>query len=54
MTYKHYIMTNRIKDSKDAYKNYLESESNIFRAMSDTMKAQHVNVTYKFRFAIQF
>lgn len=53
-SYKHYILANRIKDSKDAFRAYLEIASPIYKAMNDKMKAQHVEKTYIYRFTIQF
>ena len=53
-SYKHYILANKIKDSKEAYREYLEMASPIFRLMNDKMKEQHIEKTYLYRFTIQF
>ena len=51
MTYKHYILANGIKDSKEAYAEYREKHDPIYRAMPEAMKKQIVNGSYGYRFA---
>ena len=53
MTYRNYILANRINDSAEAWKTYNEKYNSAFGHMSERMKEQHLNVTYKYRFAIQ-
>lgn len=53
-SYKHYILANRIPDSKAAYETYLRQYTTTFNGMSQAMIIQHVEVSYKYRFAIQF
>jgi len=52
--YKHYILANRIPDSKSAYETYLRKYTTSFKGMSPALIAQQIEVTYKYRFAIQF
>lgn len=54
MTYRHYIMKNRIKDSKEAYADYQSKYNTQWVAMSEPLREQHISVTYKYRFAIQY
>ena len=54
MTYKYYILKNRIADSIEAYTEYNERYNSVYRVMSETMKAQYIDQTYRYRFAIQF
>lgn len=53
-SYKHYILANRIPDSKVAYETYLRQYTTTFNGMSQAMIIQHIEVSYKYRFAIQF
>jgi len=54
MTYKYYILLNGLRDSKAAYREYLEKYHSLFKNMPEKMKTQHVNATYMYRFSIQF
>lgn len=50
MTYKYYIRLNNIKDSKQAFREYLEKYSDTYKALPDGMKKQVANANYNFRF----
>ena len=50
MTYSYYIRLNNIKDSKQAFREYLEKYNNTYKALPDGMKKQVANANYNFRF----
>lgn len=54
MTYRQYIQNNKIKDSKEAWEQYNEQYNTLYKHMNPAMKKQHIEVTFKTRFSIQF
>lgn len=54
MTYKHYIIKNKLTDSPQAWREYNEKYHKLFKAMPEKMKKQQLNATYILRFTIQF
>lgn len=51
-SYRHYISTNAMKDSMEAYEKYHAENDSIYRAMPDEMKKQFIKVNYIYRFVI--
>ena len=54
MTYKYYMMKNKLKDSKESFREYCEKYHSTWNHMNPGMKNQFVEVNYKFRYAIQW
>ena len=54
MTYKYYMMKNKLNDSKETFREYCENYHSTWNYMNPGMKKQFVEVNYKFRFAIQW
>lgn len=50
MTYKLYIITHHLPDSKDSYRRYNEEHNIFWDAMGPGMRQQFVDVTYIYRF----
>lgn len=54
MTYKYFILKNRLNDSKESYEQYLSIYHSGWSHMKESWKKQFVQVNFKFRFAIQW
>ena len=54
MTYKYYMMKNKLNDSKETFREYCENYHSTWDSMNPDMQKQFVEVNYKFRFAIQW
>ena len=54
MTYKYYMMKNKLNDSKETFREYCERYHSTWDSMNPGMQKQFVEVNYKFRFAIQW
>ena len=54
MTYKYYMMKNKLNDSKETFTEYCEKYHSTWNSMKPGMQKQFVEVNYKFRFAIQW
>lgn len=54
MTYREYLFKEKVKDSEDAYRNYLSKHHSAWNSMNPQMQDQNVKETYKYRFAIQW
>lgn len=50
ITYKHFLMQNKLPDSRDTYWKYLEQYHTQWNKMPEGMKQQTIDVTYKYRF----
>ena len=53
-TYKHYVLANGLKDTKETYKDYtrLLMKEYPSMAMSETLLDQYVKATYIYRFSV--
>ena len=54
MTYKYYMMKNKMNDSKETFREYCENYHSTWDSMNPGMQEQFVEVNYKFRCAIQW
>ena len=54
MTYKYYMMKNKLNDSKETFTEYCEKYHSTWNSMNPGMQKQFVEVNYKFRFAIHW
>lgn len=54
MTYRYYIMKNKLNDSKESFREYCEKYHTTWNCMGEGMKNQFVDMNYKFRFCIQW
>lgn len=54
MTYRHYILKNKLTDSKESYREYCEKFHSTWNCMKPGMQEQFIEVNFKFRFAIQW
>lgn len=54
MTYKYFLLMNKLNDSKEIYREYCEKYHSTWDSMNPGMQDQFVSVNYHFRFAIQW
>ena len=54
MTYKYYMMKNKLNDSKETFSEYCEKYHSTWDSMNHGMQEQFVESNYKLRFAIQW
>ena len=54
MTYKYYMMKNKLNDSKETFREYCEKYHTTWDSMNPGMRKQFVEINYKLRFAIQW
>ena len=54
MTYKYYIMKNKLNDCKETFREYCEKYHSTWDSMNLGMQEQFVESNYKLRFAIQW
>lgn len=50
MTYKFYLLKNNVKDSLEAYTEYLSRYDKVYGLMPASIRVQYAQVTYKYRF----
>ena len=54
MTYKYYMMKNKLNDSKETFREYCEKYHSTWNSMNPGMQKQFVESNFKLRFAIQW
>jgi hypothetical protein len=54
ITYRHYLEYYAVADSKAAWRRWNEKYNKAYQSMSEPMRAQHLEATWKTRFMIQF
>lgn len=52
MTYKYFLLNNKLTDSIDSYTKYQEQHGELYKVLNPSMKKQFIQINYKFRFAI--
>lgn len=53
MTYKYFILKNKLPDSIDSYTKYQEQHGELYKTLNPGMKKQFIQMNYKSRFLIQ-
>ena len=54
MTYKYYMMKNKLNDGKETFREYCERYHSTWDSMNPGMQEQFVESNYKLRFTIQW
>lgn len=54
MTYKYYIIKNRLADNMESYTAYCNKYMTLLKGMNEKMKTQIIEANYRMRFVAQF